>query len=70
MGTMSNTLILAYTGGALPLLILFLAYELPLVEIVNLDIIATEIVRALSGSIGLVLSIPITALLAGLLYKK
>ncbi len=62
MGTMSNTLILAYTGGAIPLMLLFMAYDTPLTYIVNLDLIATEVVRALSGSIGLVLAIPITAL--------
>ncbi len=61
MGTMSNTLILAYTGGAIPLLLLFMAYQLPMVRLINLDLVATEVVRALSGSIGLVLAIPITA---------
>ncbi len=61
MGTMSNTLILAYTGGSMHLLLLFLSYEIPLVEIVNQDMIASEIVRALAGSIGLVLTVPITA---------
>ena len=64
MGTMSNTLILAYTGGALHLLLLFLAYEVPFVEIINQDMIASEVVRALAGSIGLVLTVPITALAA------
>lgn len=62
MGTMVNTLILAYTGSSIPLLLLFMAYDMPLLEIFNLDIIATEIVRSIAGSIGLVLTIPITAL--------
>lgn len=62
MGTMSNTLILAYTGSAIPLLLLFMAYDTPLIRIANLDLIATEVVRALAGSIGLILAIPITAL--------
>lgn len=70
MGTMTNTLILAYTGSSIPLLLLFMAYETPLIEIMNLDIIATEVVRSLSGSIGLVLTIPITALIASVLAKK
>jgi uncharacterized membrane protein len=61
MGTMSNTLILAYTGSAIPLLLLFMAYDTPLIRIANLDLIATEVVRALAGSIGLILAIPITA---------
>lgn len=70
MGTMANTLILAYTGSAIPLLLLFTAYQDPLVKIINLDIIATEIVRAFTGSIGLILCIPLTAITAGLLKDK
>ena len=47
MGTMSNTLILAYTGSAIPLLLLFIAYETSIVNVLNLDLIATEVVRPL-----------------------
>lgn len=67
MGTMANTLILAYTGGAIPLLLVFLAYETPFLKIINLDLIATEVVRALVGSVGLILAVPITSVTAGLL---
>lgn len=67
MGTMINTLILAYTGSSIPMLLLFTAYNLPVNEIINMDLIATEIVRSLSGSIGLVLTIPITAVISTLL---
>lgn len=70
MGTMTNTLILAYTGSSIPLLLLFMAYETSMIKIINLDIIATEIVRSLSGSIGLVLTIPLTALVATVLTKR
>lgn len=69
MGTMSNTLILAYTGSSIPLLLLFMAYDTPVSKILNLDLIATEVVRALVGSIGLVIAIPITALCAGFIFK-
>ena len=69
MGTMSNTLILAYTGSSIPLLLLFMAYNTSLSKILNLDLIATEVVRALVGSIGLVLAIPITALCTGFIIK-
>lgn len=70
MGTMTNTLILAYAGSSIPILLIFMAYETSITKIMNLDIIATEIVRSLSGSIGLVLTIPITALVASILIKK
>ena len=62
MGTMSNTLILAYTGGALHLLLLLAAFDMPFLDIINRDVIASEVVRALAGSIGLLLTIPLTAL--------
>ncbi|SFG14529.1 Uncharacterized membrane protein [Desulfotomaculum arcticum] len=70
MGTMANTLILAYTGGAIPLMLVFMAYNMPFIKAVNLDLIATEIVRALAGSIGLILAIPITSIIAGLLFGQ
>ncbi len=70
MGTMSNTLILAYTGSSIPILLIFMSYDTSVSKILNLDLIATEIVRALVGSIGLVIAIPITALCAGLIFKS
>lgn len=70
MGTMANTLILAYIGSMIPLLLLFTAYEDPFISIINMDIIATEVIRALAGSIGLILSIPLTAVSTGLLRDK
>ncbi|QXM06832.1 YibE/F family protein [Crassaminicella indica] len=70
MGTMTNTLILAYTGSSIPLLLLFMAHETSIIKILNLDIIATEVIRSLAGSIGLVLTIPLTAFVASMLMKK
>lgn len=70
MGTMSNTLILAYTGSFIPLMLLFMAYSTPYTKLINMDIVATEIVRSLSGSIGLILTIPITATIAVALAKN
>lgn len=70
MGTMANTLILAYIGSMIPLLLLFTAYQEPFISIINMNVIATEVIRALAGSIGLVLSIPLTAVSSGLLRDK
>lgn len=69
MGTMTNTLILAYTGSSTSMLLLFLAYDMPLDQILNLDLIATEMIRALTGSIGLVAAIPLTAAAAAWLCR-
>ena len=70
MGTMSNTLVLAYVGGAMPLLLLLLGYEMEWLKIINLDLIATEFVRGIAGSIGLIISIPITAAVAGFMMTR
>ncbi len=70
MGTMSNTLILAYTGSALPLLLLLIANKIPISKIINMELIAAEIVRALAGSSGLVLCIPITAAVAAFMHSN
>lgn len=62
MGTMTNTLVLAYAGSALPLLLL--ACQIPSIKLLNLDLVATEVAATLTGSLGLVLTIPLTALAA------
>ena len=68
MGTMANTLVLAYIGGALPLILLISAQpDIPLLHVMNLNMIATEVVRSLIGSIGLLCAIPITAYAAAFL---
>lgn len=67
MGTMSNTLILAYTGGSLPLLFMYVAYDIPFLKIINLELITTEIIRSVVGSIGLIMSVPLTSIASSLL---
>lgn len=69
MGTMSNTLILAYAGGSIHMMLLLRAFKIPLLEIINMDFMASEIIRAIAGSIGLVCAIPFTAFLGGMLNK-
>lgn len=70
LGTMANTLILAYVGTSLPLLLLFQVHQADFTKIINLDLIATEVVRAMAGSVGLALAVPLTAIIAGLLQTK
>ncbi len=70
IGTMANTLILAYTGSSLQLILIFMAYKESLLKIFNLDMIASEVVRSLSGSIGMIMVIPLTAVIAALLYGR
>jgi uncharacterized membrane protein len=59
-----NTLLLAYAGAALPLLVLFVLSEQSLGTVANSEVVAVEIVRTLVGSIGLVAAVPFTTWLA------
>ncbi|MDY6827368.1 MAG: YibE/F family protein [Bacillota bacterium] len=70
MGTMANTLVLAYVGSAIPMLLLVMGYEIDWLKIINMDMIATEFVRGIAGSIGLVAAVPVTAILAGYFLSK
>lgn len=70
IGTMTNTLILAYVGGALTLILLFMASNMSISEIVNKETIAIEIVSALAGSMGVVFTVPITSVIYSLLNKN
>lgn len=69
IAAMVNTLLLAYVGGSMPLMLAFTLYQEPLWRRINREPIAEEIVRTLVGSAGLVLAVPITGLLASLLAR-
>ncbi len=64
-----NTLVLAYAGAALPLLLLFSIAQSSVGTVANSELVAEEIVRTLVGSIGLVASVPVTTLLAALMVS-
>jgi len=68
-GSMINTLVLAYAGSSFSLLLLLYTGDTPLLVLLNKEIIATEIVRALVGSVGLLLAIPLSTLFACYLIK-
>lgn len=65
-----NTLLLAYAGASMPLLLLFAASDQSLGKVANSELISVEIVRTLCGSIGLVAAVPITTVLAALVTEK
>ncbi len=67
IGTMTTTLLLAYSGGYLTLLMIFRVKDPSFMRMINLKIVAAEIMRTLIGSIGLVMVAPITALLGGMI---
>lgn len=70
IASMVNTLVLAYTGSALPLVMLFVASGASFEEIINFELVTEEIVRTLIGSIGLVLAVPITSVIACVIITR
>ena len=64
IGTMSNTLILAFAGSSLTLMIMMYSYSVQYNQLINMNTIGIEIVQALSGSIAVILTVPLTAVIA------
>ena len=60
MGTMANTLILAYIGSSLSIVLLLSAYATSLMYLLNMEMITVEILQALVGSFGILLTLPLT----------
>lgn len=69
IGTMTTTLLLAYSGGYTALLMIFLAQGTPVINILNITFVSAEILHTLVGSFGLVLVAPFTAVLGGFIFK-
>jgi len=65
-----NTLVLAYAGSSLPVLLIFASGALPLGQAVNLELVSEQVVATLVGSIGLIVAVPATTALAGLLAMR
>jgi uncharacterized membrane protein len=70
IGTMTTTLLLAYTGGFTAMLMVFMAQGTPVTNVLNIQYVSSEILHTLVGSFGLVAVAPFTALLGGLLYAR
>lgn len=70
MGTMTTTLLLAYSGGYVALMMVFMAQGTPLTHIFNYKYVAAEIIHTIIGSFGLVSVAPFTAVCAGLMLTK
>ena len=70
MGTMTTTLLLAYSGGYITLLMVFMAQGTPVDHILNYKYVAAEILDTMVGSFGLVTVAPFTALVSGILLTK
>ena len=69
IAAMVNTLLLAYVGASMPLMLAFMVYQEPIWRRINREPVAEEIVRTLVGSVGLVPAVPITGLIASLFAR-
>lgn len=70
MGTMANTLILAFAGVSLNMLLLFRIFDYPYLQMMNSDLITLEIIQGISGSIGIILTVPLVAALGAWIFSS
>ncbi len=70
MGTMTTTLLLAYSGTCIAMLMTFMAQGTPVYNILNNNVVASEIINTIAGSFGLAMTAPLTALFAGTFLTK
>ncbi len=70
IGTMTNTLILAYVGGEISLILLFMTGDMSFTEIINKEMIITDAISAIAASMGVIFTIPITSLIYAVFNKN
>lgn len=68
MGTMANTLVLAYIGSSLTSVLLLVAYNAGIEQVINKEMIIAEILQALAGSLGMLLTLPLTSVVCAAIY--
>ena len=68
MGTMANTLVLAYIGSSLTSVLLLVAYNAGIEQVINKEMIVAEILQALAGSLGMLLTLPLTSAVCAAVY--
>ena len=70
-GTMANTLVLAFAGSSLNMMVLIASYHVSFNQLMNTDFVAVELVRSVAGSLGIILTVPcVAAITARLLSRK
>ncbi|RPF47977.1 putative membrane protein [Hydrogenoanaerobacterium saccharovorans] len=70
MGTMANTLVLAYIGSSLSMVLLLIAYNKSLLGLLNKEMIVVEILQTLVGSMGILFTIPLTSAISAFVYTR
>lgn len=70
MGTMSNTLILAFVGSSLSMVIMIYSYQIPPTQLWSTDLVAREVIQGISGSVGIIMTVPLVALFASVIMRR
>ena len=70
MGTMANTLILAFAGSSLNMLILVQTYDIPFIQLINTAYICIEVIQSIAGAMGILFTVPIVAFISALVMAK
>ena len=70
MGSMTNTLVLAYIGSSLTTILLLIVHAHSLTELLNRELVIVELLQAVVGSMGILLTMPLTALVCALLFSR
>lgn len=68
MGTMANTLVLAFAGTSLNMMIMIYSYGVSFTQLINTDFVSIEVIRAVAGSMGIVLTVPFVAAISAAAY--
>lgn len=69
-GTMANTLVLAFAGSSLNMMLLIYSYDVSFIQLMNTDFVAVELVRSVAGSLGIILTVPCVAGITAVLLAK
>lgn len=70
MGTMSNTLILAFAGNSLNMMLMIYSYGVSFQQLMNTNFVAVEIIRGIAGSVGIICTVPLVAFIAANVYAS
>lgn len=70
IGTMTNTLILAFIGSSFVLVLYISSLNIPIHELLSSNLVATELVHGIASSVGVIVSVPLTVLISMFAYKK
>lgn len=69
MGTMANTLVLAYVGSSLNMMVLIYSYGVSFIQLMNTDFVAIEMIRSIAGSVGIIGTVPCVSLISAYLFS-